>query len=140
MATVRILLVDDFAPFRHYVRCILEGYTEWQLIGEAADGVAALQNAAELQPDLILLDIALPRLNGIDVAQQLGTMVPPSKILFLTSHCAPDIIRMAFAAGAMGYVVKWDANRDLLPAMKAVMAGQQFVSKRLSGYELSDPI
>jgi DNA-binding NarL/FixJ family response regulator len=138
MVAVRILLVDDFAPFRSYVRCILEQYAEAQVIGEAADGLAALQEAAELRPDLILLDIGLPRLNGIEVAQQLGTMGSSSKILFLTSHCAPEVVRRALSVGAMGYVVKWDVDRDLVRAVKAVMAEKQFVSKRFSGYELFD--
>jgi DNA-binding NarL/FixJ family response regulator len=139
MATVRVLLVDDFAPFRSYVRRILEEYSEWEVIGEAADGLAGFQMALEQQPDLILLDIGLPELNGIDVAHQLVTMVPPPKIIFVTSHTAADVVQAALSAGAMGYVVKWDANRELLRAMKAVMAGKQFVSKRLSGHESQDP-
>lgn len=139
MATVRILLVDDFAPFRSYVRRLLEKHLEWQVVGEAGDGVAALQMAAELQPDLILLDIGLPRLNGIEVARQMDAMVQRSKILFLSSHCSHDLTRMAMAVGAMAYVAKWDADRDLPRAIRAVMEGKWFVSHRLSGYELSDP-
>jgi len=94
MATVRILLVDDFAPFRFYVRRILEQYPEGDVIGEAADGVAALQLIAELEPDLILLDISLPRLNGLEVALQVGAMAPRSKILFLSSHCSQELGRL----------------------------------------------
>ena len=101
MTPVRILLVDDFAPFRSFVQRILEGYPEWQVVGEAADGAEALQKAQELRPDLVLLDIDLPRLNGIEVARRLGSMVPPPKILFLTSDCAPDIGRVALAVGAV---------------------------------------
>jgi len=139
MATVRILLVDDFALFRSYVRRILEGHPEWQVVGEAVDGVAALQEAEELQPDLVLLDIGLPKLNGIEVAQQLSAIVPSSRVLFLTSHCTPHIVRTALAVGALGYLIKWDADRNLLQAMKAVMAGKQFVSERVSGYASYDP-
>ena len=153
MATVRILLVDDFAPFRTYVRRLLEGHPEWEVIGEAGDGLDALQMAAEMQPDLcligrdllgvsshlILLDISLPRLNGIDVAQQIGAIVQRSKILFLSSHCSQELARAAMATGAMAYVVKWDADRDLLRAIITVMEGKWFVSNRLSGYELPDP-
>ena len=126
MATVRILLVDDFAPFRSYVCRILEEHPEWQVIGEAADGITALQKAKDLQPDVILLDVNLPLLHGIEVAQQLKIMVPQSKILFLTAHCVPDTVRAAFAAGALGYVIKWNTDCDLLRAMEAVMAGKQF--------------
>ena len=133
MASVRILVVDDFAPFRSWVRRILEGHPEWQVAGEAADGVAALQTAQELQPDLVLLDIDLPKLSGIEVAQQLGAMVPPPKIIFLISDCASEASRAALAFGALGCVVKWHADRDLLPAMNAVVAGKQFVSERLLG-------
>jgi DNA-binding NarL/FixJ family response regulator len=139
MATVRILLVDDFAPFRSYVRCILEEHPEWEVIGEAADGAAALRMVAELEPDLILLDIGMPTLNGIEVAQQVGTMVQRSKILFLSSHCSQDLARLAMATGAMAYVVKWDAGRDLPRAIRAVMENKWFVSNRLSGYGLPGP-
>ena len=139
MATVRILLVDDFAPFRTYVCRILEEHPEWQVIGEAGDGLTALQMAAELQPDLILLDIGLPRLNGIGVAQQMGAMLQRSKILFLSSQYSHELARAAMATGAMAYVVKWDADRDLPCAIRTVMEGKWFVSNRLSGYELSDP-
>lgn len=136
-ATVRILLVDDFAPFRSYVRRILEEQPEWEVIGEAADGVAALRMVAELEPDLILLDIGMPRLNGIEVAQQIGAM--RFKIVFLTSHSSQELALLAMATGAIAYVVKWDADRDLPRAIRAAMEGKRFVSNRLSGYGLSRP-
>ena len=133
MATIRILLVDDFAPFRSYVCRIFEEHPKWQVVGEAADGITALQKAKDLQPDVILLDVNLPLLHGIEVAQQLGVMVPGCKILFLSAHSAPDTVQAAFAAGAWGYVIKWNTDRDLLRAMEAVMAGKQFLSERLAG-------
>ena len=110
------------------------------MIGEAADGVAALQMAAELQPDLILLDIELPKLNGIEAAQQISTKVPRAKIVFLTSHCSQELVNIAIANGGMGYVVKWNADCDLPLAIKAATEGKWFVSSRLPDYDSSDPI
>jgi len=140
MARPRIFLVDDFAPFRSYVRRILEEHLECQVIGEAGDGDTALRMATELRPDLIMLDIGLPRLNGIEVAQQLATAIPSCKIVFVTSNCALDVVQKAFEIGAMAYVVKWNADRDLLPAIKAVIEGTRFVSERISGCQPSDPM
>ena len=133
MTTVRILVVDDFAPFRSYARRLLEGRSEWRIIGEAGDGDTALRMATELRPDLILLDIGLPRLNGIEVAKQLATAIPSCRIVFVTSNCALDVVQKAFDLGAMAYVVKWNADRDLLPAIRQAIEGRRFISERISG-------
>jgi|SRR5271169_788183 len=139
MSTVRILLVDDFAPFRCYARSVLAEYPEYEIIGEATDGVEALQKAQELQPDLILLDINLPKLSGIQVAKQLRNITPLTSVLFLTAHSSPEMVSLALSIGARGYVSKWNAARDLVPAVKAVCMGRQFVSQRFAGCDLSDP-
>jgi len=133
MTEVRILVVDDFAPFRSYVCRLLEGRSEWRIIGEAGDGDTALRMATELRPDLILLDIGLPRLNGIEVAEQLATAVPSCRIVLVTSNCALDVVQKAFEIGAMAYVLKWNADRDLLPAIAAAIEGKRFMSERNSG-------
>jgi len=140
MATLRILLVDDFAPFRSYARSVLAECPEYEIVGEATDGLEALQKAKELQPSLILLDISLPKLNGIQVAKQLRTVAPAFSVLFLTAHNSPDMVPLALSMGALGYVSKWSAARDLVRAVKAVCQGKQFVSERLAGWDLSDPM
>jgi len=140
MSTVSILLVDDFAPFRVYVRSILAEYPEYEIIGEAADGLEALQKAKELQPSLILLDINLPHFSVIQVAKQLRTIAPLSSILFLTAHNSIEMVPVALSIGARGYVSKWSAAHDLVPAVKAVCIGQQFVSKRFAAWDSSDPM
>ncbi len=99
-----------------------------QIIGEVSDGLEAVQKAVELQPDLILLDIGLPSLNGIEAARQIRTLVPESKVIFLTQESSADVVREARSLGARGYVVKLMAGSELLPAVEAVLSGKTFVS------------
>ena len=101
---------------------------EWQIICEASDGSEAVQKAEELKPDLVLLDIGLPKLNGIEVARQVRQLSPNSKILFLSTDNSPDVVQAALSTGAHGYVYKARAQSDLLPAIDAVLRGKQFVS------------
>jgi two-component system nitrate/nitrite response regulator NarL len=128
---VRILLVDDYEPWRQQVRSMLETRPEWQVIGEALDGLEAVQKAEELNPDLILLDISLPALDGIEAASRISHVVPGSKILFVSTNTDADVVRVALSNGALGYVLKADAGSDLLPAIKAALQGNRFVSRRL---------
>jgi len=134
---VRVLVVDDSAPFRRFVREILGRKPDFQAVGEASDGLEAVQKAEELQPDLILLDIGLPKLNGIEAARQIRDRAPKSKILFLSANLSSEIVRGSLCTGASGYVVKADAASELLPALEAVLRGKRFVSARLAG--LTDP-
>jgi CheY-like chemotaxis protein len=106
---------------------------ELQIVGEVSDGLEAVQRVEELQPDLILLDIALPSLNGIEVARQILKLSPKSKILFLSQEFSADVVREALGTGAHGYVVKIDAGSELMKGVSAVIRGDQFVSKRFSG-------
>lgn len=108
-----------------------------QVVGEAPDGVEAVQKAEELQPDLVLLDMGLPRLNGIETARQFRYTSPSSKILFLTENDCPDVARAALATGALGYVVKSDAVGELLPAVESVLLGKQFVSDRFTAHNVA---
>jgi len=133
LASIRILVVDDFAPWRHSVRLMLQTHSELQLVGEASDGLQALQKTKELQPDLILLDIGLPRLNGIEAARQIYQLVPTTTILFLTLVNDADVMQAALSSGANGYVLKSDAGRELWPAIQAVLQGEQYVSSGLTG-------
>jgi len=128
---VRILVVDDFAPWRRSVRSELKRHSELRLVAELADGLEAVQKARELKPDLILLDIGLPSLNGIEAAKQIRQVVPNTKILFLTLNRDPDVVRAALDTGAKGYVLKEDAGSELWPAIEMVLRSDQFVSSRL---------
>ena len=135
---VRILVVDDFDPYRAFTASTLSKQPGFQIVGEAADGLDALQKAEELQPDLVVLDIAIPKLNGIETARKIRTVSPESKILFLTGNDYPQIAREAMDAGQGGYVIKLDAATELLDAVEAVLLGKQYVSKRLAGPGLPD--
>jgi|SRR5271167_2400345 len=128
---VSILLVEDFAPFRKLTRAILSERPGWQIVGEVSDGLAAVQQATELKPDLILLDIGLPKMNGIEAARQILQRAPDSKILFVSQESSPDIVQETLRLGASGYVVKTSVGRDLLPAIEAVLQGRTFVSRKV---------
>jgi DNA-binding NarL/FixJ family response regulator len=129
--TIRVLVVDDHEPWRRLMISELLEKPECEIVGEVGDGLEAIEVAARLAPDLILLDIALPSLSGIEVARRLRAIVPGSRILFLSAHIAPAIVEAALAAGALGYVVKADAGQELLEAIDAIMLGRQFISARL---------
>ena len=102
--------------------------SDLQVIGEVADGLEAVQRCVELQPDLILLDISLPSLNGIKSARQIRRLVPESKVIFLTQESSADVVQEALSLGARGYVVKIKAASELLTAVEAVLLGKTFVS------------
>jgi DNA-binding NarL/FixJ family response regulator len=132
MSPLRILLVDDFEPFRRFIRSTLRQKPEWQIVGEASNGLEAVQKVEELQPDLIVLDVGLPALNGIEAARQIRKLRPECKILFLSQETSADIVQEAFSLGAVGYVVKAYAGSELLTAVEAVCGGGRFIGKRLS--------
>ena len=125
---IRVLIVDDYEPWLRFVVTTLEKQTELQIIGQARSGLEAVQKAQELRPDLILLDISLPELNGIEAARRIREHAPQSKILFVSENHSWDIAQAAFGTGAGGYLVKSDAVRELLPAIRDVVQGKQFVS------------
>ena len=107
--------------------------SEWRVVGQASDGLEAVHMAEQLQPDLILLDISLPKLNGLDAARQIQTVGPTAKILCVSENRSPDIVEAALANGAGGYIVKSDAGTNLVPAIRAVLEGKRFVSASLAG-------
>lgn len=135
-SNVRVLVVDDNERWRHFVSTTLLKPSGLQLIGEAGDGLEAVRQAQYLRPDLILLDIGLPALNGIEAAGRIREASPMSHILFLSENRCPEIAQAALNTGAGGYVVKSDAARELLPAIKAVLDGKRFVSACLAGHVL----
>ena len=128
MAAIRILVADDFEPWRRSVCSMLKGQAELQVVGEAADGEEAVQKAQTLKPHLILLDIGLPKMNGIEAAKRIHQLVPGARILFLTQNNDKDVVTAALRTGAQGFVLKTDAGTELLPAVAAVLGGNDFVS------------
>jgi DNA-binding NarL/FixJ family response regulator len=126
-------VVEDWDPFRRFIRSTLGKRPELQIVGEFSDGLEAVQKAEELQPDLILLDIGLPTLNGMDAARRIRKVARQSKILFVSQESSPDVAQEALALGALGYVVKARAGRELLAAVEAVTQGKLFVSGGLTG-------
>jgi DNA-binding NarL/FixJ family response regulator len=130
----QVLVVEDFEPFRRFVCSTLRRRTELQVICEVADGLEAVRKAEELQPDLILLDVGLPTLNGIEAARRIRTLSPESKILFVTQESSADVVQEALRLGALGYVAKINAGIELLVAVEAVCLGRRFVSSGLAGH------
>ena len=138
-SVVHVLVVDDFPSWRRFVASILEEQPRFRIVGEASDGLEAAQKAQELQPDIIMLDISLPRLNGIEAARRIRELSPKAKIVFLSENRSWDIVEEALGTGAGAYVVKSDVVAELLPAVEAVLTGKLFVSASLAGDDLTDP-
>lgn len=134
---IRVLVVDDFQPWHRFVSTMLGKQPELRIIGEISDGLQAVQHVQELQPDLVLLDIGLPTINGLEVARRIRECAPESKILFVSENRSSDIAQEALATGAGGYVLKSDAPSELLPAIKAVLEGKKFISSSLACHLLT---
>jgi DNA-binding NarL/FixJ family response regulator len=131
---VQVLIVEDFQAYRAFVVSLLREKPSLQIVCEVEDGLQAVARAQELSPDLILLDIGLPGLNGIETARQILKIIPESRIVFLTQETASEVVHEAFNLGAWGYVVKSQAGRELLGAIEAVLDGKRFVSSGLDGH------
>lgn len=128
---VKVLVVDDFEPWCRLICSMLQKHPGLQIVGEVSDGLEAVQRTRELQPDLVLLDIGLPDINGIEVARGIRKFSPKTKILFVAEDNSPEVAEAALGTGARGYVVKSDAGTELLPAMEAVLRGERFISSSL---------
>lgn len=138
LSTVKVLVVDDYAPWMHFVSVALALKPEIKIVGEAQDGLTAIQKVVELQPDLVVLDIGLPDISGIKVAEQILELAPKVRILFLTEHTAPEVVRAALLTGAQGYVVKSFAARELMPALEALLLDCYFVSAAAAASRLEN--
>ena len=129
-------MVEDSEPFRNFICSTLRERPELQIVDRVSDGLQAVRRAEELQPDLIVIDIGLPSLNGIEAARRIRKLSPKSRILFLSQESSVDVVREVLGTGASGYVYKPDAGRELLEAVSAVLRGERFVGARFSGHDL----
>jgi DNA-binding NarL/FixJ family response regulator len=127
----KVLLVEDFEPFRALIKSLIKDVAGLQIIGETSDGLEAIAMTQELRPDLILMDIGLPKLNGIECAQRIRTFLADSKIVFVTQETSIDVLEGALSLGACGYVLKSQVGSELLAAIEAVLQGKQYISKGL---------
>ena len=131
-AFVRVIVVEDHHHYREFVLSVLRTRPDFQVIAQAHDGTEAVRSAKELRPDLILLDVGLPELNGIEVARRVTLVSPGSKILFVSQESSEEVVMAALGTGAVGYVLKADAARDLMPAMNSALLGERFVSRSIA--------
>lgn len=131
MLTYRILVVDDLESWRRLISSKVEEHPDLQVVGEAKDGLEAIQKATELKPDLVLLDVDLPKVNGLEVARLIAGAVRNTKILFLSQIIDTDVISAALSDGAWGYILKIDAEAELFAAISAIIKGERFVSERV---------
>jgi len=128
MNVVSVLVVDAFNAWKDFVTTHLSTQLDMHILGAASTGSEAVQKTLELQPDLVLLEISLPELNGIEAARQILRHLPQTKLLFLSCNSDPEVVREAFAVGGYGYVFKLDAAMELLAGVESVRRGRKFLS------------
>lgn len=131
MFSIRALVVDDYEPWLRFTCSKLQEQGDMQVVGRVSDGLDAVRKAGELKPDLILLDIGLPTLNGIEAARRIRDVSFGSQVLFVSENRCPEVVEEALSTGAVGYVFKSDAGRELLPAVESALEGKRFVSSSL---------
>ncbi|MFY9643632.1 MAG: response regulator transcription factor [Terriglobales bacterium] len=124
--TVRILLVDDHPVVRHGLRAVLSGHPEWTVIDEAQDGLEAVDKASRMEPDVVVLDVSMPRMDGLEACRRIRKGTPKCEVLIVTQNDSQQMMREALDAGAIGYVVKSNVARDLADAVEAVSHHQFF--------------
>ncbi len=127
MGPVRILVVDDFAEWRRTIASIISEDPGLEIIEEASDGLEAVEKCKELQPDLVVLDVGLPKISGLEAARRIREVSPGTKILFLTATPGRDVMRAAMEIGAVGYIAKANALRDLMPAVRAAVVDEEYL-------------
>jgi DNA-binding NarL/FixJ family response regulator len=135
---LRILIVDDHAVVRRGVRSLIESQPGWEISGEAATGREAVDLAGRLQPDIVVMDLSLPELNGLDATRQILKESPRSEILVLTMHHSEELARSALQAGARGYVLKSDADQSLIAAIESLRQHKPFLTSTVTEFVLDD--
>jgi DNA-binding NarL/FixJ family response regulator len=131
-AALRILIADDHEVVRHGLRALLQGHSGWEICGEALDGRDAVEKAAQLKPDLVILDVGMPKLNGLDAARQILLDDPGTRVLILTIDETEQVMREVLNAGARGFVLKSDAARDLVAAVEALQHHRTFFTSKVA--------
>jgi len=132
LSDLRIFIADDHEVARKGIRSLVENHAGWEVCGEARDGREAVESASTLKPDVFLLDIGMPNLNGLDASRQILTIMPEARILILTVHDSEQVIREVLAAGARGFLLKSDSVRDLVAAVEALQYGRTFFTSKVS--------
>lgn len=132
MSVLRILIADDHEVARRGVRALLETHPGWEICGEAVNGREAVVHASRLRPDVVLLDIGMPSLNGLDATRHILAAAPETRILILTMHDSEQVVREVLAAGALGFLLKSDAGRDLVAAVEALQHRRTFFTTRVA--------
>lgn len=132
MKKIRILIADDHGLVRRGVRAVLQARRDWRVVGEAANGREAVEKAIELKPDVAVVDISMPELDGVEVVRQTREAVPDTKILVLTMHESDQMVQRALEAGAHGYLLKSDLTECLVKAVKSVSDGKRFLTPKVS--------
>ena len=135
---IRILLADDHAVVRQGFRLILSGQTDMEIVGEAGDGNQAVEQAEKLKPDVVVMDVAMPNLNGIEATRRLAAAAPHTRVLALSMHKDSVYVREILRAGAKGYLLKDSIDRDLLDAVRAVAKGEAYLSPAIADSVLTD--
>lgn len=130
---LQVLTVDDSPCWRMYILKTLAAESDLKIVGHAVDGFEAVQKASELRPDVVVMDLSLPGINGLDATRRIRMVSPDSKVLFFSGHAARDLVAAAFEAGGSGYILKSDAAFDLVPGIRAIWENRQYVSRSLGG-------
>jgi len=128
-ATIRILIADDHPVVRHGLRTLLSERQGWKVVAEAADGMEAVEMAEQFRPDVILLDVSMPRMHGLEACRRIRHNVTECEVLIVTQHDSVQMLREALSSGARGYVVKSNVTRDLLAAVEAVSQHRDFTAR-----------
>lgn len=136
--TIKTILADDHAVVRNGLRLVLESAGDIAVVGEAADGRAALHMVRDLSPDVVVMDVTMPHLNGIEATQQIVESYPATRVIMLSMHAAAEHVSRALRAGALGYVLKESAAREVIEAIRAAHAGKRYLSQLIAGTVVDD--